>query len=610
VALSYTDHYVGVLDYLMGLMWAGDGVIKGEGLFAASAFEEPLPAAEGDKVFMNREAAHNYLENALISDMEKRSIGNGRRRTLSYKMTGLKLFTDYAAGLPAEELEVLKQQWSLTQARDMAARTWSPEQQNVLDRIEEGIQNTDPDRPDTERWLHIKGRPGSGKSEVLAYAAVAAAKKGAAVLILCPTGTLLCSYRERISSDRIDIETLHSAFVIRREADEVVNYAPPTRLRRYDLILMDEASQVEDGVFSRVVIAIRELPQRPMVCIAADMQQLRPVGSGDMMSSLLQKIVQVELKTIYRSSDPAHLLFLNKIRDAQPEKTLVAEYFRGRQWTGDLMAAVKRGLEMQTSIADAFMWLTVSNKGAARVNEAALQLRGISPRESEGYRADPNVTTDRIVPRPGILVRLTRNMDKTRGFVNGAIGEIVSVFDAAYFTVRLKTGTMILMHPICGSNERAFLPLTYGWATTIRRAQGMSLTKGCIFFDLPFPPERGYAYVAVSRFRSRAGVFHFGRYRRTDWLPVGGVSTEQTARGLDSMSSDSFEGPESSDEETDGIASDTEDEQARGMFDDASDSREDEEDIESDTVDEAASGMFDDAVESDAVESEAEVALL
>jgi hypothetical protein len=301
---------------------------------------------------------------------------------------------------------------------------------------------------------------------------------------------------------------------------------------------------------------------------------------------------------------------LNKIRDAQPEKTLVAEYFRGRQWTGDLMAAVKRGLEMQTSIADAFMWLTVSNKGAARVNEAALQLRGISPRESEGYRADPNVTTDRIVPRPGILVRLTRNMDKTRGFVNGAIGEIVSVFDAAYFTVRLKTGTMILMHPICGSNERAFLPLTYGWATTIRRAQGMSLTRGCIFFDLPFPPERGYAYVAVSRFRSRAGVFHFGRYRRTDWLPVGGVSTEQTARGLDSMSSDSFEGPESSDEETNGIASDTEDEQARGMFDDASDSREDEEDIESDTVDEAASGMFDDAVESDAVQSEAEVALL
>jgi hypothetical protein len=133
----------------------------------------------------------------------------------------------------------------------------------------------------------------------------------------------------------------------------------------------------------------------------------------------------------------------------------------------------------------------------------------------------------------------------------------------------------------------------------------MSLTRGCIFFDLPFPPERGYAYVAVSRFRSRAGVFHFGRYRRTDWLPVGGVCTEQTSRGLDSMSSDSFEGPESSDEETDGIASDTEDERASGMFDDASDSREDDEDIESDTVDEAASGMFDDAVE-----SEAEVPLL
>ena len=138
-----------------------------------------------------------------------------------------------------------------------------------------------------------------------------------------------------------------------------------------------------------------------------------------------------------------------------------------------------------------------------------------------GCRADPKVSDCRIVPRAGILVRLTRNCDKQRGFVNGAIGEIVTVLSPNCFTVRLKTGTMVLVHPICGHKEVPFLPCTYGYATTIRRAQGMTLNRGCVFFDLAFPPDRGYAYVAVSRFRTRAGVYHFGRYRRSDWLPVG-----------------------------------------------------------------------------------------
>ena len=34
------------------------------------------------------------------------------------------------------------------------------------------------------------------------------------------------------------------------------------------------------------------------------------------------------------------------------------------------------------------------------------------------------------------------------------------------------------------------------------------------------PPDRGYGYVAASRFRSKAGVYLFGKVRRTDWLPV------------------------------------------------------------------------------------------
>ena len=56
--------------------------------------------------------------------------------------------------------------------------------------------------------------------------------------------------------------------------------------------------------------------------------------------------------------------------------------------------------------------------------------------------------------------------------------------------------------------------------TTIRKAQGATYVHGCIWFDHTHPPDRGYGYVAASRFKSRSGIYLFGKIRRTDWRPV------------------------------------------------------------------------------------------
>ena len=87
-----------------------------------------------------------------------------------------------------------------------------------------------------------------------------------------------------------------------------------------------------------------------------------------------------------------------------------------------------------------------------------------------------------------------------------------------------------------------FLPCTYGYATTIRRAQGASLDYVCLYFDAKFPPDRGYGYVGASRCRNAAGLFYFKRIRRTDWLPIGGGdSDEESDRGAVSDAS-SYDG--------------------------------------------------------------------
>ena len=141
-------------------------------------------------------------------------------------------------------------------------------------------------------------------------------------------------------------------------------------------------------------------------------------------------------------------------------------------------------------------------------------------------------------------MRLTRNLDKSRGFVNGALCIVKEKLDGnGYFIAKLLgSGNYVLVHPMEEGGAR-FLPCCYGYATTIRRAQGASLTMGCIYFDQRRAAGRGYGYVATSRFRTRGGCYLYGHMRRTDFLPVGGETADEVLeRGYDSLSDDDEDG--------------------------------------------------------------------
>ena len=102
------------------------------------------------------------------------------------------------------------------------------------------------------------------------HAAYADAEAGARVLILCPTGAFVNSFKERLPpTDQIMVETLHGGFSIARKVD-MNTYAPHGRLRRYDLIFIDEASQIGDAIFECIWCGGRELPQKPFFVIGAD----------------------------------------------------------------------------------------------------------------------------------------------------------------------------------------------------------------------------------------------------------------------------------------------------------------------------------------------------
>ena len=121
---------------------------------------------------------------------------------------------------------------------------------------------------------------------------------------------------------RYFFDSIHGALNYNRPGkDEKVRWAPPSALRRIDLILADEASQYDNREWTRFFQSVQEQPHCPYVIVMADFQQLQPVVAGGACAEFCKCMAKVTLETVYHSTD-GHL-FLNRIRFEQPSKATI-----------------------------------------------------------------------------------------------------------------------------------------------------------------------------------------------------------------------------------------------------------------------------------------------
>ena len=559
--LHCMQNFAGALEYLCSWRNGANGTIRTQTGMCFRADALPLlvdesgrlynigGSTEGEAVFQTRKQAHAYMVLAMKRDLQYRGMRDDRMISFELKQDANYLLqTRVERAADDIEYERLRQEWDTVNRPARKDFVWSPEQLEALHIVRQGIGMDDEEaRLSSKRFLFISGDPGSGKTAVLLHMALEACPQ-ISVLIVCPTGFLVHKYKAMLPDidgvENIRVDTIQGVLKYKRKgADGKVRWTPPSALRRIDLILLDEASQYEDQEWTRLFTCIQEQPHKPFCGVAADFQQLTPVVSGGLCEKFCDCMQSVRLKTVFRSTDNDHLVFLNRIRHKQPDRSLLSEYFGERHWKGvGLLECVQRGMDMARESGRPFTWLTSTNAGAAEVCAAALACRGITSAElDEGYECDPNSkSTLRILARPGIIIRLTRNFDKGRGFVNGATAEVCeSLRGNEVFTARLiGSGNMVLVHPM-EEGGAIFLPCCYGYATTIRRAQGADLFQGCIYMDQKKRAGRGYGYVAVSRFQYRSTCFLYGKLRRTDFLPVGPDKDDEVFdRGYESMDTD------------------------------------------------------------------------
>ena len=75
-----------------------------------------------------------------------------------------------------------------------------------------------------------------------------------------------------------------------------------------------------------------------------------------------------------------------------------------------------------------------------------MRAQGITDEQLKtGYRCDPTSKSNlKIIAKKVILIRLTRNLDKSQGFVNGAIATVFeNLGDGVFVAQLLETGNMV-----------------------------------------------------------------------------------------------------------------------------------------------------------------------
>ena len=331
-----------------------------------------------------------------------------------------------------------------------------------------------------------------GKTEVVLQCALNATLDTRKLLIACPIGPLVAANRKRIPlHTNIVVETIHSSFKITRRADEV--FIPPGRLRHFDLIIFDEVSQQDAHVWDQVRTALAELTPEPFVVFVGDFQQLQPIDGEALLQEALDRQVsrgrvrkvQLQQHAAARYTDERMPDFLNWIRTHQPSRALLLNFFDGRKLSRTLDGAVAEALQLERTEGRKFTFLTVTNRGASALDEA--RVRKQFP-EAQDLASTPSVPVDpaqclkQLVFLKLMQVRFTKNLDKDRGFVNGALGTIVKVLNKQMFVVETEDSVHLLAHMVCDNNQ-PFVPAAHGYAMTIRRGQGSTLEVAALHFD-------------------------------------------------------------------------------------------------------------------------------